>query len=219
MYDYADYLEQLYASEFRSFIIFPDAPRATRGHGLKMFRERFPVFFYNSTSEDIAGGSNLPIRAKEVGCDMLYIIKGGLKAWEPSYPNSFNLTVMPAAVHAVFEYEEHGSTYAAIAPAVAINSRVEKFNVVPHMILPPNITNVGVTVRSRLGIPKKALVLCRIGGSTTFDVDFAKAAIRELVAKYDNSTLQFLFLGTDNFGRDCRNYTSHNFRGAVCERS
>jgi hypothetical protein len=65
---------------------------------------------------------------------------------------------------------------------------------VPHMI---SVEKTNEDLRAELGIPKDAIVFGRHGGKDTFDVSFAKAAVREISRK--RKDIYFLFLGTKSF--------------------
>ena len=120
----------------------------------------------------------------------MYIIKGGGKRDTPTYPDSFH-PKLPTVVHAVFNWEPHGTAYAAISPSVGPL-------VVPHMVV-SGIKLEQSLLRQVLSIPDKALVVCRHGGLTTFSIQMAKDAVVDLVSKYDERKLHFLFLGTNEF--------------------
>lgn len=65
------------------------------------------------------------------------------------------------------------------------------------MVVPPNasILNRISDLRSELKIPRSALVLCRHGSSTTFDIPFVLKAINRAVHLHDSKRLHFVFLG------------------------
>ena len=188
LYDYADFAEQLFAS--KSLIIFPRRERSDYSSLLK-FQRRFDVFLYdagsNVTHNNGLGGPELPKLAIKLGCKVLYIIKGGLKKDSPVYPESFQ--GISTAVHAVFHWEPHGTTYASISPDFGT-----KF--VPHMIRPPEVDKLS-SLRETLNIPRSAITICRHGGYDTFNIGMAHKAVEELLNKYNESNLHFIFLGTN----------------------
>jgi glycosyltransferase involved in cell wall biosynthesis len=126
---------------------------------------------------------------------------------------------VPTAVHAVFRFEKHGFTYATINKAMlgSTSAPAEKWKsdlVVPHIVRPPDPTVVETakSLRSALNISKQALVVCRSGGKYTFNIDFAKDAVKQLTQRFSAEQLQFLFLNTDDsfVRRDYRQqYSNH----------
>lgn len=97
-------------------------------------------------------------------------------------------------VHSVFDARQpHGQIYAKISHSVPGDVPV-----VPHMInFQPADINELHPVRSRLNIPNEALVLCRYGGRTTFDVEFVHALVDEM--SFNHHEIFFLFMNTDKF--------------------
>eukprot|EP01035_Chromulina_nebulosa_P013100 gene13100-17429_t len=66
------------------------------------------------------------------------------------------------------------------------------------MVVPPSPDVVAsvASLRSALRIPPKALVVCRHGGSDSFDIPFAHDAVLTLLLRHNHSSLHFLFLNT-----------------------
>ena len=163
----------------------------------------------------------------DVGCDMLYIIKGGQKKSTPIYPDAFQFQLerkgkdsnsssnskggkdtdvnvevevgsLPTLVHSVFNWEPHGTVYAAISSAIKWYDRKNSGNIVPHIVNPPLDSDLqGQDLRESLDIKKTALVVCRHGGNTTFDIPYAQKAILLLLSKHSDDKLHFVFMGTD----------------------
>jgi hypothetical protein len=65
---------------------------------------------------------------------------------------------------------------------------------VPYMV---NLPDVKEDMRDELGIPRDAIVFGRNGGHDSFNLDFAKTAVKESLNKKDN--IYYLFQGTDKF--------------------
>jgi hypothetical protein len=198
LYDYADFAELLYG--FKSKILFPDTPKTKTGKGLEMFQKRFEVGLY-PLQEGIhqAGGKYLLLKAYEMHCDYLYILKTGRKSDKPFYDSSYKNSKIPVGIHAVFVWEPHGSVFAAISPQVT--KGVPGRAVVPHMIREIDEKKYfsSPDFRKELGIPPEALVLCRHGAKDAFDVRFVQESVWELVQKYNSSQLHFIFLNTNYF--------------------
>jgi hypothetical protein len=208
VYDYADQLEKLYAGQFRSHIIFPRIRhKSSSAHALQRFESRFNVTYYESPQP---GGAALPRHAIAVGCDALYMIKSGGMGAAPAYPSSFDCR-LPTAVHGVFEFSKHGTTYAVLNPAMTRASRGGKVHewkrrlVVPHIVKPPPsevfLSNNVKDLRVVYNISRSALVVCRAGARDTFDISFVHDAVQSLAIRFPREKLQFLFLNTANFVR------------------
>jgi hypothetical protein len=198
LYDYADFAELLYG--FKSKILFPDTPKTKTGKGLEMFQKRFEVGLYPlEEGTHQAGGKYLLLKAYEMHCDYLYILKTGRKSDKPFYHSSYKDSKIPVGIHAVFVWEPHGSVFAAISPQVT--KGVPERAIVPHMIREIDQKKYisFPDFRKELGIPSEALVLCRHGAKDAFDVRFVQESVWELVQKYNSSQLHFIFLNTNYF--------------------
>lgn len=191
VYDYANYAEKLLGHE--SHVIFPSKLEETIA--LTKFKNRFNVSFYDG----VVGGQNLPKHAVNQRCDLLYLIKSGEKASVPPFPDAFPPD-LPTAVHAVFQWDPHGSAYAAISPSV--HPSHDNNLVVPHMVTKPHIAASTTSLRSQLGIPTSALTVCRHGGYNTFSLQIAHTAIKSLLELFNENQLQFIFLNTESFITD-----------------
>jgi hypothetical protein len=69
-----------------------------------------------------------------------------------------------------------------------------KIPYVPHMI---NLPNIETNLRGELGINKNDIVIGRYGGNETFDIDFVKESIENILNIRTDIT--FLFLNTNRF--------------------
>ena len=100
-------------------------------------------------------------------------------------------------VHSVFNTNSefvHGDRYAVVSKTQAEKSSPKKIDYVPHMCcLPEEHGNL----RKDLGIPAEAFVFGRHGGSDTFNIQFVKDAIPQILEKRPD--VWFLFLNTDKF--------------------
>lgn len=108
---------------------------------------------------------------------------------------------MRMGVHEVFDYEYHD----AFVPCASISEDVNNargHDVVPHMIRPPSPEYATMKdLRADLNISTKSMVLCRHGGMDQFDLPFVHEAVYELLDKYPDGQLEFVFLGTRPFTR------------------
>jgi len=101
----------------------------------------------------------------------------------------------------VFHYEYHDE----FVPIASISEDVinaKGHDIVPHMVRPPSpeyATYEGL--RKTLNISEKSFVLCRHGGMDSFDLPFVHQAVYELLDKYSEGQLEFVFLGTNHFTR------------------
>lgn len=135
----------------------------------------------------------------QFGCELLYMIKGGLKSHSPKHPDAF--VGIPTIVHAVFNWDPHGNVYAGISPSLKRYRPRDNGNIVPHMVAMPNAELVKATksFRRQYNISKGSLVVCRHGGDDSFNIQYVKWGIMQLVEKYNTSKLHFLFLDTNSF--------------------
>jgi hypothetical protein len=217
-YDYADWAEKLFG--IRTIFIFPkfittaNPASHNRRKALPKFQSRFGnvSFCGEDYTTDLPAKmataeysicSDLTEMAKRLGCEFLYILKAGQKSSDPKYPQAFT-TEIPTGVHAVFLFEPHGTTYAAISPMVVGNVQNKAKYVVPFMVVPPDRMLVAnaTSMRSDLNIPESALVICRHGGATTFDIPYVQHAVIDAVQRHNASQLHFVFLSTNPFCRD-----------------
>lgn len=190
IYDYADYAEKLLGH--LSHIIVPSVKASSFDNSAYIkFKNRFNVTLYDGP----VGGHELPKHAISQGCNLLYLIKAGLKGSFPPFPDAFS-SDLPTVVHAVFHWEPHGNAYAAISPEV--HPQHDNNFVIPHMVRKPHVTATN-SLRTELGIPTSALTVCRHGGYETFSLPIAVDAVKSLVGKFDATKLHFIFLNTPNF--------------------
>jgi hypothetical protein len=99
---------------------------------------------------------------------------------------------LPYWVHAVFDGSQpHGTRYAVISPWM---SAVYDQSYVPHIVnyikVPKSESKL---VRLTLGIPRSAVLIGRIGGVDTFDIDFVRDTMIESLDQ--RKDLHYLFIG------------------------
>jgi hypothetical protein len=120
----------------------------------------------------------------------MYLIKSGER-------DQYVLPGVPNLIHAVFPQkidEMHGDIYAYVSKWLSEECSNGKIPYVPHII---DLPQIGVSQRSNLGISEDALVFGCDGGSDSFNLDFVKKVIVELVVK--KSKIYFLFMNIDRF--------------------
>ena len=110
----------------------------------------------------------------------------------------FDFTLVPGAlnaVHCAFDFDRpHGDVYAYVSEWLSDHAARGRQPFVPHIVELPAAQS---DFRAAWGIPQEALVVGRYGGSTTFDIKFAHAAVRNAVeARKD---MWFAFVNTEKF--------------------
>ena len=175
LYDYAYYNQKILNG--KSVIITQNT-----GHDeltLNKFRKQFPIIYYDKEEE---------IEKLVEEYDIFYTIIYGK-----------NTSILPknikSCVHCVFDLSEpHGDVYAAVSKTLA--NKFNKDIYVPHMIgLKPSKSKENL--RKTLNIPEDAIVFGRHGGQDTFDLNFVKQAIINVVNLKLNT--HFIFVNTPCF--------------------
>ena len=188
MFDYADFTESLLGLPRPFFIYITATGKPKRADVLKKFQNRFGY-------ENVVGVSSWveadALIKQELITDVLLIKAGPIDGRVASGANTRSLVL------AVFDgREEHGHSYARISDYVPGNSPI-----IPHMVRPVIFT--GSSLRKSLGIPENALVFCRYGGTTTFDISFVHQLICDIATSQKMSDgkdeIFFLFMNTDRF--------------------
>jgi len=177
LYDYAHHNEWMLGND--SLIV---VPRISNHHpqAIEKFKSRFQLVHY----EDKRELDSILLRER---CELFYTIKYGTNDGVVS-------SAVKTAVHCVFDMSQpHGDVYAAVSDFLS-NKFGGLFPVVPHMI---DLPNVQENLREELGIPTDAIVFGRHGGFETFDLDFVKGVVREIVQL--SPKIYFLFLYTQPF--------------------
>jgi hypothetical protein len=122
--------------------------------------------------------------------DAMYLIKSGER-------DEYLLPGVPNLIHAVFPQkinQMHGDIYAFVSKWLSEECSNGKIPFVPHII---DLPIQGSSQRVRLDIPEDAVVFGCYGGSDSFNLDFVKRVIAEIVGK--NSQIYFLFMNIDQF--------------------
>ena|SRR3990167_7604714 len=186
VYDYADLNETMLGNEsFIFYIRLPinwqtaDMPGSVR----EKFKQRFGARFYECA--DVKAMDKIISNQK---IDIFYALKHGMR-------DDFISKVCNNAMHAVFPpLEPHGNVYASISSWLSNEYPSLNIPYVPHMI---RLADTTETLHQQLHIPKGSVVFGRHGGFDTFDIDFARQAVREIATKHRN--WYFIFLNTEKF--------------------
>jgi hypothetical protein len=181
LYDYAHYNETLLNN--KSVIVVPKSSFDNKKNdeiAVKKFKERFEIVMYTTFEE---------LENLIADCQIIYYIKYGKKdGFKP-------IKGIKSVIHCVFDLSDpHGDVYAAVSKTLAAKYKQKLF--VPHMIgLEPSKTNENM--RKELGIPEDAIVFGRHGGEDTFDLQFVKDGIKQIIRECPN--IYFVFVNTPRF--------------------
>lgn len=189
-YNYADYNETILGNE--SIIIAYTRETYTKlgmaayfdPNVFSRFNSRFKVFQVSSFSE-------VDSLLKREGVDVYYTqTHGGME--RPPYGD---VTACRYVVHCVFDTRHpHGDMYCSISSH--LNNRFgTKLPVIPYIV--QRLSPTMETLRAKLGIPEDAIVFGRHGGTTSFDIREAHAAVYETALS--NPDMYFVFLNTNRF--------------------
>ncbi len=185
MYDYADYNETLLNN--KSIIITRDYNKIKNEYDVSLdaynkFIKRFTVEYYQSR-EDIDK------IIEKYNIQYLYIIKAG---------NNDGLYTKKCKnlIHCVFNSKyPHGEIYSVISDDVNKTNNTT-FPVVPHMV---RVYNTNENLRKELNIPDDATVFCRYGGIESFDIQYVKDAIINIIKEQKRHNIYFIFMNTNVF--------------------
>ena len=179
--DYAKYNQEVLGNE--SIIAYCKTYGQERDMGNEPFviealEKKFKVVGYREGS--------LEKKIDELNIDLTYMIDSGQKKAIP--------TNSKTAVHAVFQFNEpYGDRYAYISKWLSDEMSQGQIPYVPHIVnLPPPTQSY----RTALGLEGK-IVIGRLGGYYTFDIQGIKEYIKKLVT--NNDKFVFLFAGTEPF--------------------
>lgn len=179
LFDYAYYNQRVLGNES---IIITNGNRPNDKDVVEKFKKEFSVLHYNDFSEvdQLVSDNNI---------DVFYAIKSGEidGCISKETKNS---------IHSVFSSDlsqRHGNSYATVSEWLSsMSGNVIPY--VPHMIsLPYCITDY----RKEWGISKKDIIIGRYGGIETFDIQFVKHSVYDILQKRND--IVFLFLNTDIF--------------------
>ena len=182
LYDYANHNQQLLGNES---VVFYRKNNQVIPSVLEKFSNQFKLCSYDGQAE-----LNRLIEKEKIG--LTYFIKSGER-------DDAICESSPALIHAVFPTkpeEFHGDKYAFVSQWLSKEYSNNQIPFVPHMIeLPDHDGNF----RSELGIPESATVLGWYGGSDSFNLEFVKKVILEVIEKRPD--LYFLFMNMEPFAK------------------
>jgi hypothetical protein len=186
--DYADALSSILGHE----PIFITSLRS-KNEGLSKIKPKYHTVLYDkkpaheqSITEQLETKQILSTIVENEKVDVLYMLKSGQN-------DHITHDNCKTGIHCVFLMtERHGTNYVGISDWIA-----RKFGYtqsVPHII--KNILPTE-NLRQKLNIPADVLVVGRHGGMDTFNIEFAKEAVRIILEH--RKDIYFLFLSTNKF--------------------
>lgn len=182
-FDYVVYNEKILGN--KSVMIYDKNDHRNHPFVEKKFRDAAQVI-------GIDGSENMSIlkdTCTQIGADALYIQKGGRK------DDGRLIADIPTFIHVVgVNNEPHGTVYAYVSEWLSYECSQGTHPFVPYIVnLPDCVDNI----RSKLGIPKDAIVFGRHGGDGTFNIPFVHEVIQKIINK--NKNIYFLFMNTNQF--------------------
>lgn len=177
LYQYAKYNEDILGNKSVIFT-FPNRDMSA----YEKFKERFEVV--------ILEWWNYEQYLIDNNFDYLYLIKMGVN-------DGYCLNKIPTLVHAVFRFNDpHGHKYFYVSDWLA---KDQGYNAETHSL--PHICEKLPTpeykFREKYNIPQTAIVFGGYGGSTEFNIEFVKNAIKDIVKKRDD--VYFIFMNFTPF--------------------
>jgi hypothetical protein len=177
MYQYAKYNEEILGN--KSVIVsFPN-----RDHGaIEKFRERFEVVLMEWCEYETYLTQN--------NFDYLYLIKMGTN-------DGYCLQTVPCLIHAVFRFNDpHGHKYFYVSDWLAKDQGYDPETYsLPHIC--EKLPEAEYNFREKHNIPENARVFGCYGGSTEFNIESTKQAIRKVVEEHDD--IYFIFMNIQEF--------------------
>ena len=177
MYQYAKYNEEILGN--KSVIVsFPN-----RDHGaIEKFRGRFEVVLMEWWEYETYLTQN--------NFDYLYLIKMGTN-------DGYCLQTIPCLIHAVFRFNDpHGHKYFYVSDWLAKDQGYDPETYsLPHIC--EKLPEAEYNFREKHNIPENARVFGCYGGSTEFNIESTKQAIRKAVEEHDD--IYFIFMNIQEF--------------------
>ena len=181
IFDYALQNQRILGNE--SIIFYDRRSGAVQPSVFEKFQREFHLIPYEQFSEIQA----MPQLAL---VDAMYLIKSGER-------DDYILPGIPNVLHAVFPQkiqEMHGDIYAYVSKWLSDECSNGKVPYVPHMI---DLPIAGTSLRNSLGISENATVFGYYGGSDSFNLEFVKKLITEVIEQ--NPQIYFIFMNIDRF--------------------
>ena len=181
IFDYALQNQKILGNE--SVIFYDRRSEQAQPSVFQKFQQEFHLIGYDQF------GDIQKMRELEL-IDAIYLIKSGER-------DDYLLPGVPNLIHAVFPQkisEMHGDIYAYVSKWLSDECSNGRIPYVPHMI---DLPVVGKSLRANLGISEGATVFGCYGGSDSFNLNFVKKVIAEVVSKH--SQIYFIFMNIDRF--------------------
>ena len=181
LFDYAFYNQKILGNE--SLVFYDQRSEKLAPTVFKKFKQVFNLIPYQNFSDINAYVDRGLI-------DAMYLIKSGER-------DAYAVPGVPNLVHAVFPQgarQKHGEVYAFVSQWLSEECSNGKIPFVPHMV---HLSISSNSMRESLGIPPNATVFGCYGGSDSFNLQFVKNIISDIVGKYPH--IYFLYMNIDRF--------------------
>lgn len=180
IYDYASCNQSILGNESLLFYQKSDKHQIS---SFEKFKNKFHLIPYTDQSE-------LNHLAEINKIDRFYLIKSGEK-------DSYVLSSTPNLIHAVFPQkikERHGDIYAFVSEWLSEEYSNGLISFVPHIVRLPSHD---LDLRQELAIPSEAIVFAYHGGADSFNLNFVRKVIQDIVEK--NKHIFFMFMNIPSF--------------------
>jgi len=165
-------------------IIFCNKKKEIKNQDIYLrFKNNFPIYLYKDIND-------LDNKISIENVDVFYVLKSGK---EDKIQSNFTRTIVQA-VFPFYYRDFHGSDYITISKWLSEKFAGGRVLDLPHLVKKPSSNK---NLRSELKIPKNAIVFGSYGGSTSFDIDFVKKVILEIVN--ENKLVFFIFMNYPKF--------------------
>lgn len=191
LYDFALYNELILGN--KSYIAYLPQCKANNQSAIDKFSKKFEVFKLDEPNFDFGWNADICIPQLEqimesVNCDFLFLQKIGKN--DNFYSKKFKTIILVCSTFC----EPHGHKYLYVSRWLSTIASNGQIPYIPIMIDLPSPND---SLRRIYSIPDKSFVFGRTGGMDTWNIPWARDAIRQsLVARSD---LYFLFQNTPKF--------------------
>jgi hypothetical protein len=192
MFDYAHYNQTLLGN--KSIFIYDSKDKRNESKGLKRIMDNFDTYDISCANYD---NDNTQERVKKIdealekaNAKYIYLCKSG-------YNDGVIPTKAKSLVHImgmVDPVHKHGDVWAYVSYFSNNVCGQGKEIVLPYMAVLPDVDE---DLRNQINIPKDAIVIGRHGGLDTFDINWARHVVFEVVRQKQD--IYFLFLNTPKF--------------------
>ena len=166
----------------KSVIFYNSKSVENQIEAIRLFKKKFTVYKTHNFNE-------LEKYYKKFNLDIIYFQREGFKDY--LVKNTKNV------IHAIFPenmFGYHGFKYAYISKWLSKVSSNKKY---PYVPLPVELVDNKLNLRNKLNIPLNAKVIGYHGGNSSFDLQFVRDLIEELVNK--NNNIYFIFMNINKF--------------------